>query len=148
MSTESQTVHLTVILRAYEEAEEEPQATATQLCSTLPSHTSYLSNRAATALWKYHFCPCPFAWQFLISEPLTTWKSSIRKGERKKGPWKTAGTGTTHVQAERQSIYYTGLFTTPNSREGHLFPTNHQATLHMQKRWRACTLVTYSHAKM
>lgn len=39
-----------------------------------------------------------------------------------------------HMQAKKQSIYYTGLLTTPNSREGHLFPTNHQATLHMQKR--------------
>lgn len=89
--------------QAYEEAEEEPQAMAAKLCSALPSHTPHLNNWAATALWKCRFCPCRFAWQLLISEPLTRWKSSTRKGEQKEGPWKTAGTRTT--QASQKAKY-------------------------------------------
>lgn len=110
-----------------------------------PSHTSLLSNRVATALWKCHFCLCPFAWQFLISEPLARWKSSMSKGT---GRWVLKKLQEPEQHAERQSIYNPGLLITPNSREGHLFPTSHQGTLHMQKRWKTSTLVTYSHAKM
>lgn len=59
-----------------------------------PSYAAHYShvtshNWAATALWKRHFCPCPFAQQFLISEPFTRRKASIRKGNGK-SPWITA----------------------------------------------------------
>lgn len=74
---------------------------SSHVCSTSPSYTPHLSEGAATALCKHHACPCQKR-QVLISEPLTRWKSSIRKGNGKRVLEKTSGARMTQARRNAQ----------------------------------------------
>lgn len=92
--------------QAHEEAEEEPEATAAKPCRTSPSHMSHPSNWVANSPLKMPLRLLPLAWQFLILEPLTRWKSSTRTGEQKEDPWKTGDIRTTHASRKAEYLLH------------------------------------------